>query len=267
MKKIHLPPAGERRRIAISELLFRPTERFVLNEKSPIPLYHQVEQIIEARIGQNETVGKMLPREMDLLDIFRVSRATIKRVTDNLVAKGLIERQRAIGTRIISGAVIEDLGRLQSYSEQMRRMGLDISTEMLGVEIVEPAKAIAERLRLAGGKKTLLIRRLRGTSETFPVVLLASSIPESFGISPKENFSASLYSLIEDKYHIPIEWAEERIGARTATKKEAALLQIKAGDAVLTMERLTFTRANRPLEFVSAVYRPERYTFSIRLKR
>jgi DNA-binding GntR family transcriptional regulator len=33
------------------------------------------------------------------------------------------------------------------------------------------------------------------------------------------------------------------------------------------MERLTFTRGNRPLEFVRAVYRPEHYTFSIRLKR
>jgi len=267
MKKIHLPPTSERRRIAISELLFRPTERFVLDEKSPIPLYHQVEQIIEARIAQKETFGKMLPREMDLLGIFGVSRATIKRVTDNLVAKGLIERQRAIGTRIIDGAVTEDLGRLQSYSEQMKKLGLDISTEMLGVEIVAPTKAIAERLGLAPGEKTLLIRRLRGTSEAFPVVSLASSIPETFGINPKDNFSASLYTLIESKYRIPIEWADERIGAHAATEKEAALLQIKKGDPVLIMERVTYTRGNRPLEFVRAVYRPERYTFSIKLKR
>ncbi len=267
MKKTSLPPAGDRRRIAISELLFRPTERFVLDETSPIPLYHQVENIIEARIGQNQTVGKMLPREMDLLSIFGVSRATIKRVTDNLVAKGLIERKRAIGTRIIKGAMTEDLGRLQSYSEQMTKQGLNISTEMLGVEIREPAKAIAALLHLPAGGKTLLVRRLRGTSEAFPVVLLASSIPESFGISPKEDFSASLYALIEGKYGIPIEWGEERIGARAANPEEAALLQIDAGDAVLTMERLSFTRGNRPIEFVSAVYRPERYTFSIKLKR
>ncbi|MGD0137849.1 MAG: GntR family transcriptional regulator [Tepidisphaeraceae bacterium] len=267
MKKTHLPPASDRRRIAISELLFRPTERFVLDEKSPIPLYHQVEKIIEARIGQDETVGQMLPREMDLLSIFGVSRATIKRVTDNLVAKGLIERKRAIGTRIINSPMTEDLGRLQSYSEQMRKLGLNISTEMLGVEIRKPAKAVAELLHLPAGGKTLLVRRLRGTSEAFPVVLLASSIPESFGISPKEDFSASLYALIEEKYGIPIEWGEERIGARAATEEEAALLQINAGDAVLTMERLSYTLGNRPIEFVSAVYRPERYTFSIKLKR
>jgi len=265
MKKMATPP-GERR-IAISELLFRPSERFVLDETSPIPLYHQVEQIIEARIGQSGAVGKMLPREMDLLGIFGVSRVTIKRVTDNLAAKGLIERRRAIGTRIISGAVIEDLGRLQSYSEQMRKSGVDISTEMLGVDLVEPAKAIAQRLQLAAGERTLLVRRLRGTSEAFPVVLLASSIPESFGISVEENFTASLYAIIEEKYRIPIEWAEEKIGARAATAEEARPLQISAGDPVLTMERLSYTRAGRPIEFVSAVYRPERYTFSIKLKR
>ena len=99
------------------------------------------------------------------------------------------------------------------------------------------------------------------------IVLLQSEIPAAFGINPREDFFGSLYDLIEKKYRITIEWAEEQISASRATAKEAKHLQIQAGEVILVMERQTFTKGNRPLEFVRAVYRPEHYTFQVRLKR
>ena len=113
----------------------------------------------------------------------------------------------------------------------------------------------------------MFIRRLRGTSEVFPFVLLQSEIPASYGISPAEDFSGSLYDLIENKYGIPIDWGQEEISASRASAEEARRLRIRPGDVVLVMERQTYTEGNRPLEFVRAVYRPEHYTFTVRLKR
>ena len=260
-------PARRRAMADNGEPLFKPTERFYLDPQSPVPLYHQMEKIILDRIGTAGAVGKMLPREMDLLKIFGVSRATVKKVTDNLAVKGLIRRQRAVGTHIVSLGVTEDLGRLTSYSEQMENRGLKVSTEVLGVGHHIASSAVCEKLQLAEGQKTLFIRRLRGTSEIFPMVLLQSEIPASFGLDPQEEFSGSLYRLIEQKYHIAIEWAEEQICASHATPEEAKYLKMRTGDVVLVMERRTFTRGNRPLEFVRAVYRPEHYTFSVKLRR
>jgi GntR family transcriptional regulator len=250
-----------------SDTLFGPTERFYLDPNSPVPLYHQMEKIILDRIGAAGVVGCMLPREMDLLKIFGVSRATVKKATDSLVAKGLIRRQRAVGTHIVSLGVTEDLGRLTSFTEQMASRGLTVSTELLGVDQHVPGARVREKLQLKDGEQALSIRRLRGTSEVFPVVLLQSDIPVTFGISPEEDFCGSLYNLLEQNYRIPIEWAEEQISASRATPEEASHLRIRAGDVVLVMERQAFTHGNRPLEFVRAVYRPEHYTFSVRLRR
>jgi GntR family transcriptional regulator len=247
--------------------LFKSTERFYLDPNSPLPLYHQMEKIILDRIASQGAVGCKLPREMDLIRIFGVSRATVKKTTDSLAAKGFIRRRRAVGTHIVSLGVTEDLSRLTSYSEQMANRGLNVSTEVL--EVVEhlPPTDLTEKLQLAPGEKTLCIRRLRGTGEVFPVVLLASEIPARFNIDLRDDFSGSLYNLLEKKYNIPIEWADETISASRASLQEANHLRIRSGDVVLIMERLTFTRDNRPLEFVRAVYRPEYYTFSVRLKR
>ena len=98
-------------------------------------------------------------------------------------------------------------------------------------------------------------------------MLLRSEIPVSFGIDPKEDFHASLYEVIEKKCRIPIEWAEQKIWAGKATAEEAKLLGIKPGDTILGMERITYTQGDKPLEYVRAIYRPEHYTFSMRLKR
>ena len=108
--------------------LFQVSERFILDPNSPVPLYHQMEQIILERISQEDAIGRRLPREMDLIEIFGVSRATVKKTSDSLAAKGLIERKRAIGTRIIRQPITEDLGRLKSYTEQMAHKGLAVST-------------------------------------------------------------------------------------------------------------------------------------------
>jgi GntR family transcriptional regulator len=249
------------------DILFKPTERFHLDPSSPIPLYHQMEKVILDRIAAKAAVGCRLPREMDLIRIFGVSRATVKKTTDSLAARGLICRRRAVGTHIVSLGVTEDLGRLTSYTEQMAGRGLKVSTEVL--ETIEhlPGVRVREKLQLGSEDKTLCIRRLRGTSEVFPIVLLSSELPARYGIDSREDFAGSLYQLIEDKYRIPIEWAEEQIAAERASAEEAGHLRIAPGDVVLVMERVTFTKGNQPLEFVRAVYRPEHYTFSVKLKR
>ena len=60
---------------------------------------------------------------------------------------------------------------------------------------------------------------------------------------------------------------DQKIWAGQATAAEAKLLRIEPGDTILGMERITYTRSDRPLEYVKAIYRPEHYTFSMRLKR
>jgi len=249
------------------EYVFQKSERFRLDADSPVPLYHQMELILLERISRPEMVGKLLPSEADLEGTFGVSRATVKRALDNLSRRGLLDRRRALGTRVTRPQITEDLARLSSYTEEMEAKGLAIRTQVLKVALHVPEDDIAEKLRLEPGEQSLLIRRLRGTNELFPVVLLQTDIPARFGIGLSEEFSSSLYRIIEAKYRIPIEGAEETISAGRATAEEAERLQIARGSSVLIMERLAYTSGSAPIEFVRAVYRPDRYQYSIHLKR
>jgi GntR family transcriptional regulator len=260
------PSTDDRKRRA-TNLLFKTDERFALDSTSPVPLYYQMQQIILDRIAAEGALGKMLPPEMDLMQIFGVSRATVQKTTDDLQTRGIIRRKRARGTEIISLGMKEDLGRLTGYTEQMARRGMQVSTVILAVAEITPPALVRERLRLEKRHKVLSIRRLRGTSKVFPVVLLHSFVPTKYRLRTDEDYTGSLYKLMEEKYRLPIVYADEEISSRSATPEEAGHLKIAPGSPVLAMERVTYTNGDEPMEYVSAVYRPEHYTFSIRLKR
>lgn len=179
--------------------IFDKEERFHLDTESPIPLYHQMEKVILDRIIKPDAINQMIPPEFDLIDIFGVSRATVKKTLDTLVQKGLLERRRGIGTRVIKSQLTEDLGRLKSYTEEMEERGLVISTKLLDVAQHVPDEDIREHLQIKPQNETIAITRLRGTSEVFPVVLLRSDIICDVGLTTEDDFSNSLYRLIEQK--------------------------------------------------------------------
>lgn len=97
----------------------------------------------------------------------------------------------------------------------------------------------------------LIHDRIRGHDQFFPLVLLTSEFPARLGISEDEDFTQSLYVLLESKYDTHISHGMESIRAGKATVEEARLLGIEIGETVLIIERLTYRRGDpHPFEFV-----------------
>jgi GntR family transcriptional regulator len=245
----------------------RIEERFTLNPNSPEPLYHQMEQIILSRITTDGTIDKLLPSEAELGSIFGVSRVTVQKALENLTLKGYLERQRGRSTRITRPQFTEDLARLSSYSEEMQGNGLTIRTTLMGVSLHIPDQYTQGQLNTGPHEQTLCLCRLRGTSEVFPIVFFQTEIPARYQIDPADDFSGSLYKLLEEKYHLPIVNAQQTISSAVATTEQAEVLELKRGSSVLVIERQTYTHSGLPLEFSRGVYRPDRYKYSVRLKR
>lgn len=250
-----------------TDYVFDFEERYHLDPNSPIPLYHQMQQIILERITKEDMLDKRLPPEGELMNIFGVSRATVKKTLDNLVRQGLLERRRGLGSKVISEPMTEDLGRLRGYTEEMERRSLEVRSEVLAVELVDPDETVRDSLKLAEGEQALRIQRLRGATEIFPVVLHETFFPASLGITLDEDFDGSLYKMLEEKYHVPVIYADELLSAGRATPDEARYLDLEPADPVMVLERVSYSANNRPVEHVRAVYRPDRYKFSIRLRR
>ncbi|MDR7434266.1 MAG: GntR family transcriptional regulator [Armatimonadota bacterium] len=235
---------------------------------SVIPLYFQVREDIRRRIESGEwKPGDPIPSETELQSMYGVSRATIRQALTEIVREGLLIRKQGRGTFVAPQKIAETLPRLVSFTEEMRRRGLTPSTRRIKVEVLpEAPKRVQEALGTPASEPFLRIERVRCADDR-PIVLLVSYLPGSLGIDPKEDFSGSLYELLEVKYGIRLGEALQVIEAGVADETLAEQLEIDEGDPILIIRRSTFSKAKAPVEYVEGFYAAERYRYSIRLER
>lgn len=67
----------------------------MLNPNSPVPLYHQLAEMLQDQIRSGVFApGDVLPSEIALAKQHEIGRPTVRQAMDQLVQKGLIFRRR-----------------------------------------------------------------------------------------------------------------------------------------------------------------------------
>src|SRR3546814_11736718 len=91
-----------------------------LQKDDPTPLYLQLQKILrDAIAGQVVKAEEAIPTERDLAEEFEVSRITVRKALDGLVAAGLGPRRRGAGTLVHRPRVDHSFSQLPSFSEEM----------------------------------------------------------------------------------------------------------------------------------------------------
>ena len=87
----------------IAEQTTLPSELFMdIDRAGPIPMYFQVASKIEQAIADGTLApGARLENEVALGERLGLSRPTVRRAIQELVAKGLLVRRRGIGTQVV----------------------------------------------------------------------------------------------------------------------------------------------------------------------
>ncbi|MET9365238.1 GntR family transcriptional regulator [Streptomyces sp. NPDC006632] len=235
-----------------------------VDRTSPVPLYFQLSQQLEAAIEKGTlTPGSLLGNEIDLAQRLGLSRPTVRQAIQALVDKGLLVRRRGVGTQVVHSQVKRPL-ELSSLYDDLEAAGQKPATTVLR-NTVEPAGAeVAAALGVAEGSDVHLVERLR-YAHGEPMARLRNHLPP--GLLPLETAyleGTGLYRLMRGA-GITLHSARQTVGARAATAEEAALLAEAAGAPLLTMERTTFDDTGRAVEFGSHLYRASRYSFEFQL--
>ena len=240
----------------------------MLDKKSPIPIYIQIEEQLKQRIAQGDfLMGTAIPSERELTERFGVSRMTVRQSITNLVNDGLLYREKGRGTFVASPKVEQPLNGLTSFAEDMLKRGMVPSSKLIGFEVLEPESDIAADLQLAEGDKVYFVERIRFADDK-PMAIERTYLPvEHFPNLDQESFQASLYAMIEEGQQLAVSRATQRMEAGLVKKEDADLLQIKAPAAILMIERISYRAGEQPFEVVRSTYRADRYKFTTDIKR
>ncbi|MGW0758364.1 GntR family transcriptional regulator [Streptomyces sp. NPDC002814] len=237
---------------------------FALDRGSPVPLYYQLAQQLEAAIEHGVLApGNLLGNEIDLSIRLGLSRPTVRQAIQSLVDKGLLVRRRGVGTQVVHSQVKRPL-ELSSLYDDLETAGQGPTTEVLRNERMAATADVAAALGLAEGAEVVVLERLRRTHGQ-PVAFLCNHLPAGLlDLDTPRLESTGLYRLLRSA-GITLHSARQTIGARSATPDEAARLDEKEGAALLTMQRTAYDDTGRPIEYGTHIYRASRYAFDFRL--
>lgn len=240
-------------------------EKRVLDLNSPLPLYYQLHEHLRAQIEEGALpAGCPLPTEAELSEQFNVSRATVREALRGLAERGLIEKRQGVGSFVANYKIDEILPGLTSFSTEMRSRGFAVRSRVLNLDRIVPPNRVLNALKLSAGSQAVRVSRLRFVDENPVVISTSYLLPE---ISLDEDFSQSIYEMLETRYGYRVVAGRTSIEAGLADEYEAGLLDMESGQALLRITWLGLTGQGRPVEYSEATYRGDRYRYIVQLHR
>lgn len=221
------------------------------------PLYKKIEQDLLKKIESGTYAeNDLIPTELELAELYEVSRPTVRQAVQSLVDDGYLEKRKKRGTIVTKPKIPQDFTHvIESFDSEMLRKGIEPKTEVVTFKLVSANEEVAENLRLKKGDKVHKLIRLR-YAEDKPVVLVTSYIPyQVFPDLQQVDFTTEkLYRTFEEMNH-PIRSVSRKLEVIKADETTSDLLDIEEDDPLFYFHTQGFSDNHLPVEYSISKYR------------
>lgn len=228
------------------------------------PLYKQIKALLTSSLqGSEWRPGEAIPSEMELAARFKVSQGTVRKAIDDLAADNLLVRRQGKGTFVATHAEQKVQYRFLRLTPD-EGVGAGLERELLDCCRLRAPADVARQLGLRTGDAMVQVRRLLHASGR-PIVLDEIWLPGSLfkGLTAERlnQYQGPMYGLFEAEFGVRMIRAKEKIRALAADALSAELLQVAPGSPLLSVERLSHTYHDRPVELRRGLYNTDHHFY------
>jgi GntR family transcriptional regulator len=205
----------------------------------------------------------LLPPEPVLCEEYGVSRITLRRAVDGLVADGHLVREQGRGTYVSRPAIRHEyresfVHRIAGFGSVMAESGAQVGVTVLTQRVVPAPAWVAELLGLEVAADVVELVRLRSVDGA-PNHVAHSFLPAAaYPKVAEEDFSeGSLYEYLRREYEADLAHARIVVDVGTAAPDEADLLRVVAGSPLLVVRTTVHDSDGRPLVHSFSRLRPD----------
>lgn len=226
--------------------------------------FQEIAQDLSTKIKTNfYQVGTYLPSEYDLANHYGVSRETIRKAQNMLLASGYIQKQRGKGAIVLDHERFSfPISGLTSYKEIQTEQGFQTQTQVvLNERIKAPEFLLGEDDIQADEWFIHLVRcrKIAGTTEIIDEDFLRESIVGPISNSIGED---SIYSYFEDELGLIISFASKEIIATQADDYDQKYLKLSATDHIIRVNSYVYLGNAQFFQYTSSHHRLDKFRFA-----
>ena len=216
------------------------------------PLYEQIKVLLtQSLIGGEWRPGEMIPSEIELAARFKVSQGTVRKAVDALATENILIRRQGKGTFVAThkaeGIKLRFL-RLTSADGQKEVL----ENALLSCTRSKANSHLAKVLDLKLGAPLIEVKRLlsfSGRPLIYDHIILPATPFKGINANRVEENHGSMYAMYESQFGIRMVRAEESLKAVAAQTEVAEALGLKIGFPLLSIERVSYTYGDKPMEW------------------
>ena len=244
------------------------------------PLYRQIKALITRELDAGLwKPGEAIPSEQELAARFKVSQGTVRKAIDEMAAHNLLVRRQGKGTFVATHAeqriqyrflrLMPDDGQAPGQASSGAAAPASDSPQgmarrLLDIRRTRAPADVARALDIKSGDAVVQLRRLLLAGDR-PVVLdeiwLPGMLFKGLTADRLADYKGPMYGMFEAEFGVRMIRAEEKLRAVAADAQTAQLLAVPEAAPLLSVERLSFTYGDRPVELRRGLYHTSQHYY------
>lgn len=200
--------------------------------------------------------GEAIPSEIELAGRFKVSQGTVRKAIDELSAENLLVRRQGKGTFVATHAEQQHQYRFLRLMPDGDDAGR-LQRRFIGCRRLRAPADVARLLALKAGSAVVNVQRVlssKGAPVVFDDIWLPGGLFKGLTAERLFDYRGPMYGLFESEFGVHMIRAEEKIRAVAADAVSAPELDVAVGHPLLSVERLSFTYEDKPVELRRGLY-------------
>ncbi len=222
------------------------------------PLYQQIKSLVTHALQSGEwRPGEAIPSEAELAQRFKVSQGTVRKAIDALADEHLLVRRQGKGTFVATHTEERTQFRFLRLMPDDERAERGMQRRFIDCRRQRANAETAHALGLRSGDAVVQIRRLllyRGKPVVLDDIWLPGVLFKGLTAERLGEYRGPMYALFESEFGVRMIRADEKLRAVAADAGSAEWLEVSVGAPLLSVERLSMTYGDRPVELRRGLY-------------
>ena len=237
-----------------------------IDKTIPVPLYFQLKELLLTELKSGDyPEGYMIPTELEISAMFKLSRTTVRQAIQQLVSEGWLYRIKSKGTFITTPKRHQDfVTQIESFESQAMRRNQSPSTAVLEFRRVKATEEVAAALELKKDDLVIYLHRKRSIDGE-AVFTVKTYLPASLCkfLLEEDLSQVSLYSELNKSEQTHVVQLQRKIEAVAAGKEDENYLGLVRGEPILAVTSVGCNAMKKPIEYSLTRFRGDKNFFNV----